>query len=341
MDGAVGTLSVSLDCLNMESNVLIDNQYELVDSEKSLKHLVDDIVAAESNSLFIDIEGVKLSRYGSISIIQLFMPRRKRVCLVDIHTMGSPAFTIPGSSRSTLRSILETEDVTKYFFDVRNDADALYNLYGIRLRGVRDIQLQEIASRRSSKRLLSGLATCITRDSSLSEEQVTNWKATKALGNSMFDPELGGSYEVFNQRPLSKEIVDYCIQDVMILPMLATTYEARLSRTWKKKADLETVKRLEDSTKTTYRPHGDHKKFGPASWSRPKTTSRTAVPTSRHAHAEITKSVTNGHLELEQSDTRFEMNPYTGRVMETLADEDWTLCDKDCGWCGHCAEGVL
>ncbi|CVK99389.1 uncharacterized protein FMAN_02231 [Fusarium mangiferae] len=23
-----------------------------------------------------------------------------------------------------------------------------------------------------------------------------------------------------------------------------------------------------------------------------------------------------------------------------LDDEDWSLCDKDCGWCGHCADGV-
>ena len=21
-------------------------------------------------------------------------------------------------------------------------------------------------------------------------------------------------------------------------------------------------------------------------------------------------------------------------------DQDWTLCDKDCGWCGHCADSV-
>ncbi|OAK96081.1 hypothetical protein IQ06DRAFT_309640 [Phaeosphaeriaceae sp. SRC1lsM3a] len=21
-------------------------------------------------------------------------------------------------------------------------------------------------------------------------------------------------------------------------------------------------------------------------------------------------------------------------------DEDWALCDKDCGWCGHCADSV-
>jgi hypothetical protein len=21
-------------------------------------------------------------------------------------------------------------------------------------------------------------------------------------------------------------------------------------------------------------------------------------------------------------------------------DQDWVLCDKDCGWCGHCADSV-
>ena len=20
-------------------------------------------------------------------------------------------------------------------------------------------------------------------------------------------------------------------------------------------------------------------------------------------------------------------------------NQDWALCDKDCGWCGHCADG--
>jgi len=21
-------------------------------------------------------------------------------------------------------------------------------------------------------------------------------------------------------------------------------------------------------------------------------------------------------------------------------DQDWALCDEDCGWCGHCADGI-
>lgn len=25
---------------------------------------------------------------------------------------------------------------------------------------------------------------------------------------------------------------------------------------------------------------------------------------------------------------------------DMMEDQNWALCDKDCGWCGHCAEGV-
>jgi hypothetical protein len=36
----------------------------------------------------------------------------------------------------------------------------------------------------------------------------------------------------------------------------------------------------------------------------------------------------------------WKVNPNTGRMMDMMEDEDWSLCDKDCGWCGRCAEGV-
>lgn len=34
----------------------------------------------------------------------------------------------------------------------------------------------------------------------------------------------------------------------------------------------------------------------------------------------------------------WKVNSITGQMMNLQFDEDWTLCDKDCGWCGHCAE---
>lgn len=35
------------------------------------------------------------------------------------------------------------------------------------------------------------------------------------------------------------------------------------------------------------------------------------------------------------------VNPSTGQTMDMFDHQDWMLCDKDCGWCGHCADGVM
>jgi hypothetical protein len=34
----------------------------------------------------------------------------------------------------------------------------------------------------------------------------------------------------------------------------------------------------------------------------------------------------------------WKVNGNTGQMMNMQLDEDWALCDKDCGWCGHCVE---
>jgi hypothetical protein len=34
-------------------------------------------------------------------------------------------------------------------------------------------------------------------------------------------------------------------------------------------------------------------------------------------------------------------NSVTGQMMNMQLVEDWALCDKDCAWCGHCAESYF
>lgn len=35
------------------------------------------------------------------------------------------------------------------------------------------------------------------------------------------------------------------------------------------------------------------------------------------------------------------LNDFRWGYSGMIEDEDWTLCDKDCGWCGHCADNML
>ena len=217
-------------------------------------------------SLFLDLEGIKLSREGSISIMQIFAEPNNHVYLVDIHTLGAAAFTTPATAGgTTLRTLLEDSTIPKVFFDVRNDSDALFSHYQIGFRGVQDVQLMENASRgpMSSKKFLNGLKKCIEWDAPISNEEKQVWRAIKDRGEALYHPKNGGSYTVFNARPLAPDITAYCVNDVKLLPKLRSLYWNRLGVQWKEKVRVKTTARVLDSQSSAYQPQGKHKALGP------------------------------------------------------------------------------
>ena len=258
-----------------------------VDSAQPLEQFLQELITRVENpyltTLYIDLEGVNLSRDGTVSIVTLLIndngPDPDRVYLIDIHTLGSSAFTTPvghsapGTGQpKTLKYILESPITRKVFFDVRNDSDALFSHYGIKMQGVIDLQLMENASRPGNARqrkFLNGLAKCIKEHSRLSKKQKKKWEKTKEEGRRLFDPNRGGRYEVFNERPLSEEIHNYCQQDVQFMPGLYDIYSTRLRTSfapngnWYSRIGSETEKRLKDSMSENYEPHGRNKTLAP------------------------------------------------------------------------------
>jgi exonuclease 3'-5' domain-containing protein 1 len=224
--------------------------------------------------LYIDLEGVQLSRTGSISIVTLYDHLTRIVYLIDIHLLKSSAFTTQAmtissnSANTTLKSILESPDISKVFFDARNDSDALFSHYGIKLQGIIDVQLMELATRPSAKDYLSSLAKCMTRDVPLSDAKRQEIQQIKEKGRKLFAPEQNGSYEVFNQRPLPPDIEQYCIQDVVHMHALWQNYHDRLyvnvwqASFWQWMVTGMTLRRIEESQSADYQPHGPHKTIG-------------------------------------------------------------------------------
>ncbi|RMZ30118.1 hypothetical protein D0859_05785 [Hortaea werneckii] len=194
----------------------------IVDTEDQIVSMLEALASLESfsNNIFVDMEGVNLSRYGSISLMQIYVPESTDIFIVDIHTLGTQAFDITGPQGNTLGNLLEGIEVTKYLFDARNDADALYALFNIRLAHFIDVQLLELASRTGPKHVVRGLAACIEQEQVLTEAATREWKQIKEEGAKLFNPKLGGSYEVFNFRPLPQTLLDYCVGDVQYLPAL-------------------------------------------------------------------------------------------------------------------------
>jgi exonuclease 3'-5' domain-containing protein 1 len=339
---------------------------QMIDSLSALKTFLDDLPDCTGSvpSLYIDLEGNNLSRNGTLSLITILVEPRHTVHLVDITGLGNQAFQIAGSDHRTLRSILESEEIVKVFFDIRNDSDALFGLYDIRVSGIEDLQLMELASRNFSKRHVNGLAKCIERDSTLPFAEKREWKSSKERGRKLFDPSLGGGYAVFDERPLSTEIQTYCVQDVIHMPTLREIYRAKLCDAWWRKIEMETAARIELSQGKSFNGKGMHMAAGPASWQywRPSPVemqSRTLLTSRRDSLVSpantAASAVSNRSGPVEDSNIRLIMALAALNVGQSRDDfdhsrgylsgfdghgddrdddfGDFTACDSECGYC--------
>lgn len=242
-----------------------------VDNLPEIGGLVDCVDARARNQdqhlvLYIDLEGENLSRDGTLYLLTLLICSSNHPALtyiVDIHTLGSSAFSTVGKLGKSLKDVLESSTIPKVFFDVRNDSDALYCHYGIGLNSVLDIQLMESASRPGRRAFVSGLAKCIADLPDGGEKG--SYLFSKMRGDVLWNPDKGGNYKVFTDRPLSKDIIRYCVSDVLCLPALYDKYNREIPG-WKKLIAEESQKRVAQSQKKDYQPHGREKARSP--WTR-------------------------------------------------------------------------
>jgi exonuclease 3'-5' domain-containing protein 1 len=187
--------------------------------------------------------------------------------LIDVHVLGTDAFTHRTPLGKNLKELLEAPSIPKVSFDVRNDSDALYSHYGISLAGVQDLQLMELATRNFSKRRVNGLAKCIEHDAPMTPAERRAWSVAKEKGRDLFAPDREGSYEVFNVCPLATEIIQYCTQDVHFLPKLWRKYDQKLSTRWAQRVEMEVLNRIQLSHSRNYNGKGQHMALAPKGWS--------------------------------------------------------------------------
>jgi exonuclease 3'-5' domain-containing protein 1 len=251
---------------------------KIVDSTVDIGCLVDWLVlhhvsqTQQSPTMYIDLEGIKLSRNGSLSIFTLLIDEgqpTRTVHLIDVHTLGAQAFNTAGTRGRTLKDILQASKIPKVFFDVRNDSDALFAHFGVALKGVQDVQLMQSAMRTNtqSRRHVSGLAKCIERTTfEWHSSDRASWKLAKEKGERLYKAEHGGSYEIFNQRPIPEDIVSYCLGDVQCLPELRNSFWKQLGTVARNLVLEESKSRVAESQTPEYQPHSPSKAIAP--WTR-------------------------------------------------------------------------
>ncbi|KAK3831951.1 MAG: ribonuclease H-like domain-containing protein [Linnemannia gamsii] len=205
-------------------NSIIECQPEVIDDVLKLSTVVDDLV--QKDILYVDCEGDKLSRYGTLYTVQIYdgNPQR-RVYLVDVDILGKSAFDSISAMGSTLRSLLETKRIV--FFDPRGDIDALWNLFRVMPDNVLCLQLAEVAYRRRIEKnranwephFVHGLARCIDRY--CVESLTRNEIAIKASVSSELK---AGNFQysdfMLSNTKNNQDMRTYACVDVLCLPEL-------------------------------------------------------------------------------------------------------------------------
>ena len=207
--------------------------YRLVDSDTGLQDAISEIkqkIAERIALLAVDCEGNSLSREGVLTIITV--ATEEKVYIFDVQKLGQATFS------SGLGEILEDESRKKLMFDCRQDSDALWHQFKVKLSGVLDLQLREVIYRRENP----SASTTKTPQSSLknkrggrrnrrsqrTDEVEKIYGFGRCLELYLQDEKLvkikdkgrellEEDDELWTKRPLTDELIQYCLVDTMAM----------------------------------------------------------------------------------------------------------------------------
>ncbi|KAG2440160.1 hypothetical protein HXX76_004273 [Chlamydomonas incerta] len=246
---------------------------EVVDSLGALERML--AALEEVEWLAVDAEGVNLSRDGKLCLLALLPARLQGPAgragswqclpgyLVDVSVLSTAAFTHSRSpdrakGAASLKELLECERVTKLLYDVRCDAEALYHQHGVRLGGVVDLQLAEVAYRRHGPRRLS--VKCVmglrkSLDTYLSGAQAAQWAAARDRKEAV-SAACRADEQFWDRRPLTPDQTEYASSDVAHLYDLHDRLKAAVSSDVWQRVLRYSRDRVEDSCKPLHESEG-------------------------------------------------------------------------------------
>eukprot|EP01062_Namystynia_karyoxenos_P074489 TRINITY_DN713_c0_g3_i1.p1 TRINITY_DN713_c0_g3~~TRINITY_DN713_c0_g3_i1.p1 ORF type:complete len:1121 (+),score=344.73 TRINITY_DN713_c0_g3_i1:472-3834(+) len=178
-------------------------KYNVVDSAEVAAEVVGNCLAP-APELFVDCEGESLSRRGTLHLLQI--GDGDQIFLFDVQALGRD-----GVLRSGLAELLEAPYPKKIMWDCREDSDALFHQFGIRLDGVVDLQLLEVMSRTGGEAAVA----C--------QSEPLRIRGLKSLMDTAGDSACSGAdiSLLIAQRPLPGMVLDYAARDIESLSAAA------------------------------------------------------------------------------------------------------------------------
>jgi hypothetical protein len=178
----------------------------LISSDDDLTYFIDQIKRVQSISF--DLEGVNLSRLGSITVASVGIKSSDEAVTVFIFDMLTRDASLLHNIKAVLKVILEDVCIEKIIHDCRQDADALLYQEGIMLMNVFDTSVYDIH-----------ISKAIVDDSLPSRSNLNevlgkyDCSPNLSRDSTRYKTELGGLH-YWEVRPLTVDMIESAAQDV-------------------------------------------------------------------------------------------------------------------------------
>jgi len=192
----------------------LDEQVVFIDTasdSKEFKEFVESL--REQKVIAYDCEGVKLSRTGKITLLQIAIPGK--IYLIDLMKLGGEEVFVKGE----LRDILQSDQILKLAYDVRMDSDALFHQHNVLIKNVLDLQILDIGIRRAAGiacEYLPSLSKTVSRR--LSRAEIAVCEDLKTRVKQMYTSIEDGN--LWARRPLIDDARRYAALDAWVLMKL-------------------------------------------------------------------------------------------------------------------------
>lgn len=196
--------------------IIIDEVQACADAVEEWMQLPAIAVDLEGMDIGPGGEFVPLGRDSDIYTVQV-AHGSSRAWVLDILSMGSAAF-----DSGRLRELLQSESVTKVFFDARRDADALFHRFNVTLQRVYDLQvLHALVSDYNIDRSPQSLSVCLRESGLVEPATLKKLEIDQKKVKGLFRPS---GVRQWRQRPLHPDslIVQYSVDDVKYSLKVAT-----------------------------------------------------------------------------------------------------------------------
>jgi exonuclease 3'-5' domain-containing protein 1 len=234
-----------------------------IQNRREVQFMMDELLVAsqqDSVNIFFDLEGVDLGRHGQTTDMAIYDSTNDEAWLVDILALGVDAFTTYDVNRRlTLKMLLESKNTWKAAWDVRNDSDALFSGFGIRLASVLDVQLLEARIRLNQypfENRRRAYDRAALEYSIMPQEYRTSWSNVKREGSALYKSSEGGSIRVWTRRPLPQALIEYMVGDVLRMNDVLEVLQEGLQKALADEVKRETARAVAETWSPNFNPRG-------------------------------------------------------------------------------------